>query len=139
MPKPTITFADDELTLKLEGMGPGWTFGHLREIRLLDHAQLQFPSHWTEFQIKAGLHLVDTTWRLHSDLILRTTLEAGAKYNLKDGTSGDLALSGELLEHILQRPTVNLDLSLKFNIKGEITEHGFSGSTGVMLWGIVHF
>jgi hypothetical protein len=131
MTPPRITFDDEELTLTLTGMGGGWTFGNLREIRLADHAELHFPSSWSQFQIEASLHLVDATWQLRSDLLLRSTLQSGLTYSLANGTSGQMSADGELIEHILARPTVTIDGYINFRFNGEVTEHGFEGSAAV--------
>jgi len=133
MTPPRLTFNDEELTLTLTGMGGGWSFGHLREIRLLDHAQVHFPSSWSQFQMDVALHLIDTTWRLRGDLILRSSIESGLSYSLADGTSGTLAANAELVEHILQRPTVSLDGYVNFRFDGEVGEHGFTGTSAVIL------
>jgi len=131
MTPPRITFNDEDLTLTLTGMGGGWSFGHLREIRLLDYAQVQFPSNWSDFQIQVATHLIDTTWQLRADLVLRSTIESGLTYNLANGTSGQLAAHGELVEHLLQRPTLTLDGYLNFRFNGDVTDQGFNGSAAV--------
>jgi hypothetical protein len=125
---PQVEFNREEFTLEISGLTGGWTFGHLGELRLFDHAQLQFPHDWDEFKVGAATHVIETTWHLNARTLVESTLSAGIDYSRADGVSGNAAMEAALLEHLVNRPTVSLDLRLTVSLEGTANSEGFSGT-----------
>ena len=73
---------------------------------------------------------------LHDYHVLET-LEAGIDYTRADGTGGSASSDTALVQHILDRPTVSLDLRLNLKLEGTANRNGFEGSAtaGLFLGG----
>jgi hypothetical protein len=127
MTPPTVRFNDEELTLTLTGVGAGWTFEQLGHLSLFDEAQVQFPSSWSEFQIRIATQVVQSTWRLRSTTYLEQSLRAGIAYSLADGGSGQMSADTTLIEHLMQRPLVSMDGVFTIKLNGEASDRGFAG------------
>ncbi|HEV2782086.1 MAG TPA: hypothetical protein VGX25_22065 [Actinophytocola sp.] len=127
MTPPRVTFNDEEMTLTLTGIGAGWTFEQLGELRLFDEAQVQFPSNWDEFQIGVATQVVQSNWRLRSTTFLEQSLQAGISYSLADGGSGQMSADTQLIEHLLRRPLISMDGIFTIKLNGEASAQGFSG------------
>jgi hypothetical protein len=128
MGTPHVEFNHEELTLDISGLTGGWTFGQLGDLHLFDYAHLQFPHDWDEFRIAAATHVIDTTWHLNARTVVEATLSAGIAYSRADGATGNAAMEAALLEHLLSRPTVSLDLRLTVALEGTANHDGFSGT-----------
>jgi hypothetical protein len=139
MSPPRVTFNDEELTLTLIGVGAGWTFEQLGQLSLFDEAQVQFPSSWTEFQIKIATQVVQSTWRLHSGTYLEQSFQAGLAYKLADGGSGQMSVDTTLIQHLMRRPLVSMDGIFTIKLNGEATAHGYSGDFFIGLGVRGHF
>ena len=139
MTHPRVTFNDEELTLTLTGVGAGWTFGQLGHLSLFDEAQVQFPSSWSELQIRVATQVVQSTWRLHSSTYLEQSLQAGIAYSLADGGSGQMSADTTLIEHLMSRPLVSMDAVFTVKLNGEANAHGYSGDFYVGLGIRGHF
>lgn len=139
MTHPRVTFNDEELTLTLTGVGAGWTFGQLGHLSLFDEAQVQFPSSWSELQIRVATQVVQSTWRLNSSTYLEQSLQAGIAYSLADGGSGQMSADTTLIEHLMSRPLVSMDAVFTVKLNGEANAHGFSGDFYVGLGIRGHF
>lgn len=126
MTPPRVTF-DDELTLTLTGVGAGWTFEQLGHLSLFDEAQVQFPSSWSEFQIRIATQVVQSTWRLRSTTFLEQSLRAGLAYSLADGGSGQMSADTALIQHLMRRPLVAVDGIFTVKLTGEASAGGFRG------------
>ena len=137
MPDPSFQFNQEEFTLTITGLTGGWRFRDLSTVSLFDHATLQFPSNWSEFKVGAATRIFDAQWRMHSTLLLTQTFEAGINYTRADGTGGSMSSDTNLTYHLLERPTVSLDLRLNVRLDGRATREGFEGSasTGLFLGG----
>jgi hypothetical protein len=137
MPDPTFKFSQDDFTLTITGLGGGWRFRDLSSIRLFDYAQVQFPSSWSQFKVGAATRIFDAQWHLHGDTLLTQTLSSGINYTLADGTGGSISSETELVQHLLERPTVQLDLKLTVRLEGTATREGYDGSAtaGLFLGG----
>ena len=139
MTPPTVRFNDEELTLTLTGVGAGWTFEQLGHLSLFDEAQVQFPSSWSELQIRIATQVVQSTWRLHSTTYLEQSLRAGIAYSLADGGSGQMSADTALIKHLMARPLVGMDGVLTFRLNGEASATGFAGNFYVGLGIRGHF
>jgi hypothetical protein len=139
MTPPRVTFHNEELTLTLSGFGAGWTFEQLGHLSLFDEAQVQFPSSWSEFQIKIATQVVQSTWRLRSTTYLEQSLQAGIAYSLADGGSGQMSADTQLIQHLMRRPLVSMDGVFTFRLNGEASAHGYSGDFYVGLGIRGHF
>lgn len=128
MTHPEFHFDREELTLDISGLTGGYTLGQVGELRLFDHAQVQFPHDWGHLKIAAATTVIDTTWHLHSRALLEGTLSAGLEYTTAGGVSGHAAAETALVTHLMERPTVQIDLRLTFTLDGTVDEHGFSGT-----------
>jgi hypothetical protein len=137
MPDPEFKFNQEEFTLTISGLGGGWRFRDLSTIRLFDQAEVQFPSSWSQFKVGAAMQIFDAQWRLHSTTLLTQTLEAGIDYTRADGTGGSVSSDTNLVQHLLDRPTVSLDLRLNVRLEGTANRQGFEGSAtaGLFLGG----
>ena len=128
MPDPQLRFDREELTLTISGLTGGWSLGQLGELHLLDQAQLQFPSSWSDFQAGVAMQVVESQWRLSSRLVLTQTLEAGVEFSSADGVGSSMSLDNELKLHLLDRPTTRIDLLLNVKLDGEFDGQTFNGS-----------
>ncbi len=128
MPDPQLRFDREELTLTIDGLGGGWSLGQLGELRLMDVATVQFPSSWSTFQIGVATQVVEMQWRLNSRLLLTQTLEAGIEFSRADGVGSSISLDNELLYHLLDRPTSQIDLRLNVTLDGHYGGDAFEGS-----------
>ncbi len=137
MPDPKFEFDKEEFTLTITGLGGGWRFRDLSTIRLFDHAQVQFPSSWSQFKVGAAMRIFDAQWHMHANTLLTQTLGAGIDYTRADGTGGSMSSDTSLVQHILDRPTLQLDLRLNVRLDGTATRQGFEGSAtaGLFLGG----
>jgi len=139
MTPPTVRFDDEELTLTLTGVGAGWTFEQLGHLSLFDEAQVQFPSSWSEFQIRIATQVVQSTWRLRSTTYLEQSLRAGIAYSLADGGSGQMSADTALIEHLMCRPLISVDGVFTIKLNGEASAHGFAGDFSIGLGIRGHF
>src|SRR6266545_1758499 len=114
MPDPKFEFDKEEFTLTITGLGGGWRFRDLSTIRLFD-----------------------AQWHMHANTLLTQTLGAGIDYTRADGTGGSMSSDTSLVQHILDRPTLQLDLRLNVRLDGTATRQGFEGSAtaGLFLGG----
>ena len=128
MPDPQLTFDQEEFTLTISNLGGGWSFGQLGELRLLDQAQLQFPSSWSEFKTGVAMQVVEAQWRLNARLVLTQTLEGGVDYTSAAGVGSSLSLDNDLKLHLLDRPTTQIDLSLRVKLDGRSDGRTYEGS-----------
>ena len=128
MPDPQLKFDKEELTLTISGLGGGWSLGQLGQLSLLDSAELQFPSSWSQYKAGVAMQVVETQWRLSSRLVLTQTLEAGVEFTRADGVGSSLSLDNELKLHLLDRPTTQIDLKLHISLDGEFDGDVFAGS-----------
>jgi len=133
MGHPHVEFNHEELTLDITGLTGGWALGQLGELRLFDYGQLQFPHDWDQFKIGAATHIIETTWHLNARTLVESTLSAGIGYSRADGVTGNAAVEAALLERLLSRPTVSLDLRLTVSLEGTANQEGFSGTPHVGL------
>jgi hypothetical protein len=127
MTNPQVEFKKEEFKLEIKGLTGGWTFGGLHELKLFDYAEVQFPHDWDKFKIGAATHIIETSWRLNSSWLIENTLSAGIDYTRANGVSGNAAVEAALLDHIVNRPTVTLDLKLTVALEGTAGPHGFTG------------
>jgi len=127
MTSPTVTFDRDEMKLHLTGIGTGVTLGNLFELHVLDEAQVEFPTSWSALQTSVALQVLQTNLRLRGTTDLRQTLEAGLTYSRAEGPSAEVSATTELVEHLMARPTAQIDALVTVRLSGEVTEHGFSG------------
>jgi hypothetical protein len=134
MPDPTFQFNQEEFTLTITGLGGGWRFRDLSSISLFDHAQVQFPSSWSQFKVGAAMRIFDAQWQMHSTLLLSQTLEAGVNYARADGTGGSMVSDTNLTQQLLDRPTLQLDLRLNVKLEGTASRQGYEGSGTVGLF-----
>jgi hypothetical protein len=139
MTHPRVTFNDEELTLTLTGVGAGWTFEQLGHLSLFDEAQVQFPSSWSELQIRVATQVVQSTWRLRSTTYLEQSLQAGIAYSLADGGSGQMSADTTLIEHLMRRPLISVDAVFTVKLNGEASSNGYSGDCYVGLGIRGHF
>lgn len=133
MTHPEFHFNNEELTLDISGLSGGWTFGQLGELKLFDYAQIQFPHDWDQLKIGAATHIIETTWRLHANTLVEGTLQTGIDYSRADGVSGNAQAEAALVQHLMQRPTVTMDLRATVRLDGTVNGEGFSGTPGVGL------
>lgn len=133
MSPPRVRFDNEELTMTLTGTGAGWSLGQLGQLRLFDQARVQFPSSWSQFKIQVSTEVLQTHWQLRSTTLLRHTLESGITYSLANGTSAQMSANTELIEHLLHRPLVSVDLFLNVRLDGEANRDGFRGKGTFML------
>lgn len=127
MTSPTVSFDREEMKLHLTGIGTGVTLGDLFELHVVDEAQVEFPSSWSAFQARIALQVLRANLRLRGTTDLRQTLEAGLSYSRADGPSAEVGATTELVEHLMVRPTAQIDALVTVRLSGEATEHGFSG------------
>ena len=128
MPDPQLKFDREELTITLSGLGGGWSLGQLGELSLLNSAQLQLPTNWNDYKTSVAMQVVEAQWRLSARLVLTQTLEAGVDYTSADGVGSSMSLDNELKLHILDRPTTQIDLTLRVKLDGSFDGHVFEGS-----------
>jgi hypothetical protein len=128
MTPPRLRFNNEELTLTLTGIGADWNFEQFGHLSLFDEASVQFPSSWSELQIRVATQVVQSQWRLRSTTYLEQSLQAGISYSLADGGSGQMSADTQLIEHLLRRPLVSMDGILTVKLDGEASPAGFSGS-----------
>jgi hypothetical protein len=133
MPDPQLKYDREEMTITVDGLTGGWTLGQLGELSLLNSAQLQLPTMWNDYQTAVALRIFETSWRLNSRLVLEQTLEAGVEFTGADGVGQSISLDSELKYHLMERPTVQIDMTLKYGLEGSFqggrydgTEHAFS-------------
>lgn len=138
MPDPEFTFSQEKMTLTITGL-TGWKIGELDglDLKLLDRAQIQFPTSWSKFKAEAALTVFDAQWKLHGRLLLKQTLEAGIDYTLKDGTGASARADSELVLHLLERQATEINLQLNVQLEGKATRDGYTGSAlaGIYLGG----
>lgn len=132
MPDPQLKYDREEMTITLEGLGGGWTLGQLGELRLLDSAQLQLPTMWNDRQTAVALRIFESQWRLNSRLLIEQTLEAGIDFTGADGAGQSMSLDTELKYHIMERPTVQIDLTIKYGLEGTFQRGTFDGADHVL-------
>jgi hypothetical protein len=128
MPDPQLTYDREELTITLSGLGGGWSLGQLGELKLMDSAQLQFPSMWSDYKAKVAMHVIEAEWRLSSRAVITQTLEGGVEFSRADGSGQSLSLDNELKLHLLDRPTAQIDLKLNITLEGKFDGHVYEGS-----------
>jgi hypothetical protein len=128
MPDPQLKFDREELTITLSGIGGGWSLGQLGELSLLNSAQLQLPTSWSDYKTRVAMQVVEAQWRLSARLVLTQTLEAGVDFTSADGVGSSMSLDNELKLHILDRPTTQIDLMLHVKLDGSFDGHVFEGS-----------
>jgi hypothetical protein len=128
MPDPQLKFDREEMTLTLSGIGGGWSLGQLGELSLLNNAQLQLPTSWSDYKTSVAMQVVEAQWRLSARLVLTQTLEAGVDFTSADGVGSSMSLDNELKLHILDRPTTQIDLTLHMKLDGTFDGHTFEGS-----------
>ena len=129
MPDPQLKFDKEELTLTISNLGGGWTFGQLGELSLFDTATVQFPSSWSAFKIGVATQVIQSQWRLNARLSFSQTLEAGVQYTSKDGVGSSLQLDNELLLHLLDRPTQQIDFTAGIKLDGKYENGAYEGSS----------
>ena len=128
MPDPKLKFDKEELTITISGLGGGWAIGQLGELSLLDSAQLQLPSMWDNYKTTVAMRIIETQWRLSARVVLEQTLEAGVDFTDKNGNGQSLSLDNDLKVHLLDRPTVQIDLRLGVKLDGTFDGSAFDGS-----------
>ena len=128
MPEPQLRFDREELQLQISGLTGGWTFGQLGELKLFDYAQVQFPSSWSDYQIGVASRVVEAQWRFNAHLVLEQTLEAGVTFTARDGVGASMALDQDLKYHLMNRPTAQIDLTLRVQLDGSYSGGSFDGS-----------
>jgi hypothetical protein len=128
MPDPKLKFDKEELTLTITGLGGGWSLGQLGELSLLDSAQLQLPSSWSQYKGAVAMQVIESQWRLSSRLVLTQTLEGGIEFSRADGVGSSMSLDNELKLHLLDRPTTQIDLKLNIKLEGSFDGQAFDGS-----------
>jgi hypothetical protein len=125
---PRLSFNQEELTLTINGLGGGWSFGQLGELRLFDHATLNFPSSWSQFQAGVAMQVIETQWRPNARLLIEQTLDTGITFSRADGTGSSMTLDSSLKYHLLERPTTTIDLYLNIRLEGTFDGQAFEGS-----------
>lgn len=125
---PHTTWNNEELSLTITGLTGGYSLQQLGQLQLLDYAQIQFPHDWDHFKVKATSHLIEWTWQANSWLIFDTTLSSGVEFTRRDGVGMSLQADEQLKTHLLQRPTISLDLTLTLRYNGSADHSGFHGS-----------
>jgi hypothetical protein len=105
---------------------------------LLDSAQLQLPS-WPEYKKQVALRIIESQWHLSSRLVFEQTLEAGIDFTGKDGAGQSMSVDTELKAHLMDRPTVRLDVTLKFSLEGTYQGGAYEGSGKVGVAAVLHF
>lgn len=130
MTSPTVRFDREEMKLHLTGIGTGVTLGQLFELHVVDEAEVEFPTSWSKFQTRIALQVLQTNLRLRGSTDLRQTIEAGLTYSRAEGPSAQLTATTELVEHLMARPTAQIDALVTVKLSGEATEAGFSGDYG---------
>ena len=133
MPDPQLRFDREEFQLEITGLTGGWTFGQLGELRLFDYARFQFPSGWTDYQIGVASRIAEAQWYLNAQLVLEQTLEAGVEFTARDGASSSMSLDQDLRYHLMNRPTTQIDLSLRLQLDGTFDGRSFEGSGALTL------
>ena len=128
MPDPQLKFDKEELTLTISNLGGGWSFGQLGELSLFDTATVQFPSSWSQFKIGVATQIIESQWRINARLRFSQTLEGGVEYTSKDGVGSSLKLDNDLLLHILDRPTVQIDFTATIKLDGKYENGAYDGS-----------
>ncbi len=128
MPDPKLKFDKEELTITLTGLTGGWAIGRLGELSLLDSAQVQFPSMWSNYKQTVAMRIIEAQWRLSARLVLEQTLEAGVDFTDFRGNGQSLALDNALKVHLLERPTAQIDLRLGIKLDGSFDGSAFDGS-----------
>jgi hypothetical protein len=128
MPDPQLKFDKEELTITLTGLGGGWSFGQLGELSLFDSAQVQFPSMWNDRKMTVAARIIESQWRLSARVMIEQTLEAGVDFTDKNGNGQSLSLDSALKAHLLDRPTVQIDLRLGVKLEGTFDGSAFDGS-----------
>lgn len=128
MPDPKLKFDKEELTITLSGLGGGWPIGRLGELSLFDSAQVQFPSMWNDRKMTVAARIIEAQWRLSARVMLEQTLEAGVDFTDKNGNGQSLSLDSALKAHLLDRPTVQIDLRIGVKLDGTFEGSQFDGS-----------
>lgn len=134
MPGPYLKFDREELQLTIGNLGGGWTFGQLGQLRLLDQAQLQLPSGWGNFKTAVAVQVIQTQWQLGAHLVLEQALEGGISFSRQDGVGSSVQMTHDLKYHLMNRPTTQIDLILKFKLEGDYDGDNFNGSGTVGLF-----
>jgi hypothetical protein len=125
---PYLVFNQEELSITINGLGGGWSFGQLGELRLADHATITPPSSWSQRQVAIALQVAQLQWRPNARLLLEQTLDAGVTFSRRDGTGSSMALDSNLRYHLMERRTTRIDLYLNVKLDGSYRDGAFEGS-----------
>jgi len=127
MPDPQLKFDKEELTLTISNLGGGWSFGQLGELHLFDVATVQFPHGWSQFKIGVATQVAQQKWRLNARTLFSQTLDAGVEYTSKDGVGSSLKLDNEVLWHLVDRPTQQIDFTVNIKLDGKYENGSYEG------------
>ncbi len=133
MGDPKIHFDGEHLRLDITGLSDGWTLGQLGQLKLMDHAQVQFPSDWDHIKIGAATHLLDYSWSLHGQLVIDTAVTAGFTYATAAGLTGTFGVESDAHLYVLHTPPATIDLSATAALNGTLSA---SGAEVTPTWGV---